>query len=369
MTQRQYSLDFRKEDVAYILSRVSSSTSCSIVGVGSVGKSNLIAHLLSPAVLAHYLGDEASRLTRLINVDANMLAPLGDNTNDAERCWSGYELLLHRLFMAFYPFQELDASEARQFFDAYQAIQDGRNPLYAPLGLRYFELALSYYLRRGFRVTFLLDEFEESLLRLPAKFFQTLRGLRDTHKSQLSYLTFSRSPLPALAARMELNTLALEPFLELFNDHVRYIGPYNLQDAQQMLGSLAAQGSRALSENTKQALIEATGRFAGLLRAGCGVLESGQISVVDTAEDMAAILYQRKSIRLECETIWEGLNDSEKVVLLAVARVLPYSVNNDTEDAVAMLVQKKLLRIDRQGQSLSIEPPVFRLHLLHSASR
>lgn len=368
MASRQYRLDFRKEDVAYILERVNTATSCSLVGVGSVGKSNLITHLLNPAVHSHHLGEEAAGSIRLINIDANMLVPMAAAANDdAQRCWAGYELMTHRIFLSFYPFDMLGADDAQRFYETYLALQDGRNPLFASMGLRYFELGLAYFFRRGIKIAFLFDEFEEVLRQLPIKFFLTLRGLRDTYKSQLSYITFSRSPLPVLIDRLGIDPLLIEPFLELFNDHVRYVGPYNTPDAKDMVSTLSKRSSRQIADTTAQALTDATGRFAGLLRAGWTILEQSPAVTEATQDELATLLHNRKSIQLECQTIWESLNPSEQTVLKAVARLSPYTVNEDTEDAVTMLVQKRLLRVDREGNRLSIEPPVFRMYLMRKA--
>ena len=42
---RKQAADFRKEEVSYVMKRWQGAESCSLVGVGSVGKSNLIHHL------------------------------------------------------------------------------------------------------------------------------------------------------------------------------------------------------------------------------------------------------------------------------------------------------------------------------------
>ncbi len=59
--------------------------------------------------------------------------------------------------------------------------------------------------------------------------------------------------------------------------------------------------------------------------------------------------------------IWTSLNRSEQYVLKAVARLTPYNVSPETEHAVAMLMQKRLLRLDKSQQRLEIAPPVFRV--------
>ena len=105
-----------------------------------------------------------------------------------------------------------------------------KNPLYAYMGIRYLELGLQFFLRKGIQIVFMFDEFEEMLDQMPVKFFHTLRGLRDNNKQSLSYLTFTRAPLTTLIERKGLDMLKYEPFIELFTDNVYYVGPYNEKD-------------------------------------------------------------------------------------------------------------------------------------------
>ena len=175
---------------------------------------------------------------KAIIIDPSMLGPLPSSASidsDAIRCWAGYELMMHRLFLAFYPFNNLTAEDARIFYDTYQALQDGTNPLYAYMGLRYFELGLEIFMKQGTQVVFMFDEFEEMLKQLPIKFFLTLRGLRDANKRSVSYLTFTRSPLPQLVKKFDIDALEIEPFTELLNDNIVYVGPYNETDARNMV--------------------------------------------------------------------------------------------------------------------------------------
>jgi hypothetical protein len=239
MVIRKYSLDFRKDEVDYIMHAWSASISCSLVGCGSVGKSNLLQHIVDPNVQAHFIGDASLHIKPIV-VDANMLGALPGITpeNEPFRCWAGYELLMHRLFMTFYPFDVLGAEDAEQFYETYQALQNGNNPLFSYMGLRYFELGLAFFMRHGIRVVFIFDEFEELLRQLPVKFFQTLRGIRDSHKRQIIYLSFTRAPLPIVVERLGIPMSTIESFIELFNDNIYYIGGYNEVDAQQTVDEL-----------------------------------------------------------------------------------------------------------------------------------
>jgi hypothetical protein len=361
---RKNPLHFRKEEVSYVMRRWQASESCSLVGVGSVGKSNLLQHLADPDVQTHFMGDRAKNF-RPIMIDPNLLGPIDSGENEQVRCWAGYELMMHRLYLAFYPFDVL-GNEVNNFVDVYQALQDGTNPLYAYMGLRYFELGLEFFLRRGIQLVFMFDEFEELFRQMPPKFFQTLRGIRDNHKDKISFLTFSREPIPVMVEKMGLPELIVEPFTELFTDNVYFVGPYNPVDAQAMLDRLLQRNPQNnISNYAVEFLLRASGRYAGILRAGFRSLEwLGNISPNDIDNpQMVDRLASRLPVQSECETIWKSLTEVEQQVLKFVARQKVEDINPEAERAVALLVQKRLLYVDHQRQSLHIQPPVFESYI------
>lgn len=342
------------------MARFRASESCSLVGVGSVGKSNLLHHLIDEDTRMYYLDDAYARKIIPIMIDPNLLGST-EGTSEQFKCWAGYELLMHRIFLALHPFVMLD-KDADNFTRTYRELQDGKNPLYAYMGLRYFELGLEFFFRRGFQIVFLFDEFEELLDKMPVKFFQTLRGLRDNHKTRLSFLTFSREPIPVLVEKMQIPILGIEPFAELFTDNVYFIGPYNMDDAMAMLQILMKRNpTLEYSTNALHFLIRATGGYAGILRAGFRSLEVfGEIGPADLNNmNLINRLARRPRVRTECEIIWNSLTHKEQQVLIAIARRDPDDIDDESERAISLLVQKRLLRVDRSAQSLKIEPPVF----------
>jgi hypothetical protein len=364
---RQQPPDFRREETTYVMQRWRASDSSALVGVGSVGKSNLLQHLANPSTQKHYLEGVNENNFKAIIIDPNLLGPLpneGSADFDQVRCWAGYELMMHRLYMAFYPFEVL-GEDAEAFYNIYRSFQDGNNPIYAYMGLRYFELGLDFFMRRGIRIVFMFDEFEDMLRYLPVKFFQTLRGLRDANKRQLSYLTFTRAPLPVLVDRFDIPKLEIESFIELFNDGMRYVGPYNENDARRMVDNLISRNQKNYPKATIDFLLWATGRYAGLLRSGFRLLD--QVGPIDAGsqmnDEMLAKFAKRRAIREECQTLWSSLTPIEHDMLKAIAGLIQFEQSNPEMDdkVMAMLVQKRLLRIDRLNNSLHIEPPVFRV--------
>lgn len=364
---RMQPLDYRQEEVGRIMERWRASESCSLVGVGSVGKSNLMQHLANPRVQQEYMKETNVDNFKAIIIDPSMLGPLPSKNDEQIACWVGYELMMHRLFLAFHQSELLNEREMTRFVEIYETLQDGSNPLYAYMGLRYFELGLDVLMNKGIQIVFMFDEFEEMLRNLPIKFFLTLRGLRDANKKQLSYLTFTRTPLPVVIEKEGIDPQKIEEFAELFTDNVFYIGPYNDKDAHRMFDDLAQRNNKHYDEYVKNFLIWATGGFAGLLRSSFRMLESLpnlNLSEVMTAGGMslAEQLAIKQPVRTECKTIWGSLSDSERYVLKAAAGTLNSAFQRDakTDRAAEYLVRKKLLlRNLNSDNQMEIHPPVF----------
>lgn len=366
---RENRLDFRKIEVGRVMERWRASESCSLIGVGSVGKSNLMQHLADPRVQAAYMEKSETDLFRAIIIDPSMLGPLPTEGADAEqiRCWAGYELMMHRLFMSFYRSEDvLTADEMNRLYGIYQALQNGQNPIYAYMGLRYFELALDIFMARNIRIVFMFDEFEEMLKKLPIKFFLALRGLRDANKRLLSYLTFTRTPLPQVLENANIPILDIEQFIELFNDNVYFIGPYDEKDGRRMVEDMMRRNQKVYDEATIVFLMGSTGRFAGLMRAGFHVLDTmknlSSSTLISRGEQLAEQMARRSTIRTECRTIWTSLSPIEQYVLRAAARLVSFQRSEEVDEAVELLGQKSLLVVE-DGQ-LRIEPSVFRYYVM-----
>ena len=84
-TTRKQPLEFRKEEVSYVMQRWAAADACSLVGVGSVGKSNLLQHLSDPDVQAYYMDATQTEQFKAIIVDPNMLGPLPTTAENAEQ--------------------------------------------------------------------------------------------------------------------------------------------------------------------------------------------------------------------------------------------------------------------------------------------
>jgi len=213
----------------------------------------------------------------------------------------------------------------------------------------------------------MFDEFEEMLKQLPIKFFLTLRGLRDANKRSISYLTFTRSPLPQLVKKFGIDALEIEPFTELFNDNILYVGPYNETDARNMVMELVKRNDRKYEAYAIDFLLWATGRYAGLLRSSFRALDTlGALdanAVMTRSEQLLYELVSKRAVRSECETIWKSLSDEERAMLQEFASNRPNIDPNkfEVQQVFALLQQKQLLKV--QGNRVIIDPPVFQSYV------
>jgi DNA-binding winged helix-turn-helix (wHTH) protein len=293
-------VSFRQEVVAPIMGCVNGGECCAVMGVGSVGKSNLLRHLARPDVRQHYLGDDAPR-TLFLNIDANALVE--------DSVWGYYELMLHRLIQVA---EGLDQSWGTRFDPLYQRAVDGSNDR---LARRYLERVVGAL--RGephrYRLVFLMDEFDEVFQKVPARLFAGLRALRDDHKYNLVYVASGRQELSQVHAIEGPH----EAFYELLHLNTFGLGPYNEQDAQHMVARLFARWDVALDERATKAIVTATQAHPGLIRAVTRAVIDGRVS--PRRDNLGVKLLTDQTVRDECRKIWDGLSPEEQHALETVA--------------------------------------------------
>jgi hypothetical protein len=345
-------MSYRARETAAVLTAWSTGQCVSIVGVGSAGKSNFVQHLAASGSVHGPATDWPDNMLPVV-IDANMLGPLPDAREQGRgelAFWAGCELLLHRTFMALYPFSDFSDAERTALYQSYEALQDGSNPLYAQLALRYLELGLSVPLRRGQRIAFVLDEFERLATLLPVTFFQSLRGLRDMHKRRLMFATVGRSALPDVMEAAGLPPLASEPFVELFHDHAVYLGAHAPEDAQAMIQDLLGRRNAVMSVAVVGTLVTVTGSFPGLLRASLHAMLDQPAMGRLSARDLTPALLGVPAVVQECAAIWGSLSSFEQAALHELCR----GRRADDPAAPAVLQLKGL--VTRKSQ---LQPPIF----------
>jgi ABC-type cobalamin/Fe3+-siderophores transport system ATPase subunit len=292
---RSLPLDFRHDIVENIMTHISAGDSCSIVGIGSVGKTNLLRFLQQPEVKEKYLNKNAIK-THFLYVDCNKLLEVSR--------WGVFELLLYQIHQLASAEDSIDKVYISTLYASMQNLNRKK------FGIRYLDSALHHIcMQQGCRVVFLIDEFDQVYRKLPKKTFSGLRALRDEYKYQLCYVPATRMCLDKIRKPI----FEVEGFSELVTPHTIWLGPMSASDANHAIARIARRYQTALSEEQVQMLLKLTGGHPGLLRMA---LSSAHIP----EETLEETLISQRNIHEECYRIFNCLTKQENQSLFQMAR-------------------------------------------------
>jgi hypothetical protein len=312
---------FRQRTIGRVIQCVENGECCAVVGVGSVGKSNVLRHLTREDVLAHHLKDKAQKFL-FVNVDGNAMVE--------RSVWGYYELMFNRLIRTA---EEQLGPEWRERFDPlYQQVMDSTNYRLARRYLERMMLDLRATPQKH-RIVFLMDEFDEVFSEIEGNLFAGLRALRDDHKYKLVYVIFGRKEL----SQTHQITGDYEAFYELFPSNTFGLGPYTDQDARYMIGRLAARREKPISRDDTTTIINITSAHPGLIRTTTFAVLDGEINL--QGGNLHTQLLTNQKIRGEFYKIWEGLNPDEQTALFEISKNNP----NVNRYALEMLQLKEVV--------------------------
>lgn len=345
-------LSYQRNDVRRIFEYVKAGDSCAIVGIGSVGKSNIMRHLLWDAVKKDdvNLGKAEAREVVMVFLNPHKLIFLEEDVQrEVGRCWSGYEILLNALYRALIE-QDLATDSAaeqealgKNVREKYDTLFGGKEQpqtgLIKQAGIRHLEDALLTVFARhkDWKIVFLFDEIEEFFERLPPEFFQALRGMRDDHKEHVLFITASRSPLSEIVQEMapergsKRYIKAMEGFVELFHEATVYISPLDETSAKQAVERYLRRYRKtptdAQESVLKAAMYHATGGHAGLLRRSFSPFwyelirqpETPSIRQLQAPELLQRIMVH-PAVKEECRIIFDSLPREEREALRTLSR-------------------------------------------------
>jgi DNA-binding winged helix-turn-helix (wHTH) protein len=309
-------ISFRQVEVRKIFNLLNAGDSCQIIGIGSVGKSNLLRFLQQEGVRRAKLGTEWDKYL-LVHIDANKLLERSE--------WGLWELMLHQILV------EFSNSGIKQA--EYQEIDDLHQRATAPatrhIALRYLDRAIGLICKNlNLKFVFLFDEFDDLYQTLPSQAFDALRALRDENKYSLMYVIATRRELSQLRSEED----HCEAFEELVTPNTIWLAAYSKADARYTLQRLASRHSVKLSEKQIQNILKVTGGHPGLIRAVFPLMRE--------RSNVTESLLTDKNVREECQRIWQSLaKDEQKALALLVSN----SRIKMTEKTFGQLQQKGLL--------------------------
>jgi DNA-binding winged helix-turn-helix (wHTH) protein len=292
---------FQTEMVRSIMGCVAAGDSCAIVGIGSVGKSNLLRFLLRDDVRQAYLGDEHAAYL-FVYLDGNKLLK--------PKLWGLVELVLHQLSLALAQ-RGVEPGVLQVIENLHQKAAKRKN---RALVSRYLDRALNLVVQQvGLRLVLLLDEFDELAQKMLPRGFAALRALRDDYKYRLMYIVATRLELN----RLRPDTAEIEMFDELVSSHTFWLGLYNEADARLTLSRLADRHKFSLTPGKTEQLLTLTGRHSGLLREAYRVAR-------EQPPDLEQALASEPQVQAECQRIWLSLAAEEQQALITLANgVMP----------------------------------------------
>jgi hypothetical protein len=346
-------VDFRGRLCADILGSVARGESCTVIGVGSAGKSNVARHLIRRDARERALGPSGGRTL-------GVYCDFSDHSSASPQALQ--LVLLEALRRA--PFPNAETADGAKLRAELTRLWEMATVADASLRtFAYLRDAVDLALERGGvdRIFFVLDDFDKALASADAAALNSLRKLRDDFKNRLTYvvvawkeLQFTRKP-----------TTDYKDFYELVCNRVHPVGPYDAADAQRMIDRLASGASgapRVWPAAERDRMVWLSGGHAGILAMVYQAAEQGAVSVLQA--DAERKFAQRPKVSLACESIWDSLDAQERAGLEGVI-----TGAGPGESTAGRLQKKGLLIAD--GSRYRLFSPVFEAYLRnrHGAGR
>lgn len=369
--------NFRSADSEIVFGKIHAGQSVEVIGVGSVGKSNFVRHIIRRDVQDHYLYQRHQEQANciFIGLDANALLEPIPSAMDALKPsgWAGYELIASRLIRAVMEQGILnhlpvgDPSHPEQIYAMYRRLWPDDNDNVHIIAFRYLEDMIQRIfdgIQHPIRLVFIFDEFEKFIEELPPRFFQSLRSLRDQHKDHIIFLTTARQIMPLLLDRARMHQY--EAFMELFSRH--FLLPYRPSDTEQTFNRMAVRRDLpAPPPELRHTMMAVTGGHAGLLRSAFSAWAPMNLLHPSMSDnELISVLVRVADIDEECKTIWRSLSQDERQLLLNMvhARQQNRAFSIEPYQAIPQLLIKKEILLETEAMNFdNIRPALFAAYL------
>jgi len=261
--------------------------SVSIVGPRRIGKSSLLFHVQDPQVrIQHKLTDEHL----IIYVDC-------EGSEDATR-----SDLFHQWS------EEILWQMSRKG-------EEERAPLELrrPVEFTDFGKTVDEATSQGFRLIFLLDEFETMAANrnLDAEFFAQLRKLANS--KNVAYVTVTQTELYPLTCSSE--TVLSSPFFNIFS--AMHLGLFQEHEALQFVTELSRAGGLEFSDKTENFILRTAGHHPFFLHVACELAFDYQVTKPEIEEGDYRWLADKMRQELESHFhyYWDHLDAEERQLL------------------------------------------------------
>ena len=176
------------------------------------------------------------------------------------------------------------------------------------------------------KVVLILDRFDRFCEMATPQMFDTLRGLRDTFKQNLSYIIGLRYEVDYLPEPENLGELH-----ELLDLHTCWVQPLREVDARQFIQEEVETAPETPTEAEIETMLELTGGYPALLKATCYWWRNAAYR--PGVDGWAAALRQEQSIHNRLSELWSDLTQEEQLTLSDLAKeVSPKKTGQDLAD-------------------------------------
>lgn len=381
MVQRstQYPRTFRNTELLEVFDRIIDGDSLSIVGIGTVGKTQLVEHFTGRRDVQDYyikqcgIDNFGGEQVLFVRFDRNaMIDPATASLEDSlPAAWPAFELLFRRLVEAVREREKAGDELAAGLRTLYLELSD-RRVLGPQRAFQLLEEAMGrvFTSRRPpvSRVAIVFDEFEPLPGLMPDSFFRNLRALRDRFRYQLVYFTLSRREITELVPEDRYSEL--EPFVELFRMPL-YLGPYTEpEDIRHVLDYLVRRKKDAgwrWPPNGAEVLQQVSGGHAGLMRTCFEHLDLFADLAANNNDqrrfnDLINAFLSQDAVNRECETILQSFSTQEQSLLTAIAR--NGSVVTGMGDMVTLeRLRRKHVLAEARRNAYRVTPPLLHAYL------
>jgi DNA-binding winged helix-turn-helix (wHTH) protein len=162
------------------------------------------------------------------------------------------------------------------------------------------------------RVVLVLDRFDRFCEYVDSAMTDTLRGLRDSFKDNLSFIAGMRQEVAYLA-----NPATLGDLYELLDSYICWVQPMNEKDARQLISTETHASQQTADNKTIAHLISLTGGHPGLLKAAAHWWMSNSDA---EQEEWLQHLLAAPTIQYRLEKIWSSLSLAEQEAMMELVR-------------------------------------------------
>jgi DNA-binding winged helix-turn-helix (wHTH) protein len=346
-------LNFREEDIRYVMQSLLAGKSCALIGVDGTGKSSLIRHLISKPVREHYLGDRDHFQFFLI---------------DSHELPTPSALAYYRRMVSLLDTAASKNGHMRSLREI-PASHDEESVLQ-----RLFEQA-DVVLGEGeqHKLVFCIDEFDVVFTEVEPQFLRILQALRNRVGGRICYIVLSNN-LPSLVNETRGRTIIRDMFSELFERRVRGIKPLLEKDSLGVIERELGSHYKDCPPRIRELFRQVSGSHHGILKIIIAAYKDGNVAL---REDDTVLLATEKllsdvEVLSKCEQLWNHLSDIEQHLLkhmqdgeLSKSITIQQHSMRQISEAIDSLVLKGILIESRHNNgSYRCFSPLFLTYLL-----